>query len=694
MVALAAATLPSVAGEHAPSDAPIQILGGQRDERKDADGDGRAETWSVYVPVRVAVAGTYAFEWHVVREDGVTSRAFGRTAYVGSGDHEVRLDVPGPYVHSFGVVDEFRVAVHPAGAEGNVDSSAFRVSAYAPASWASAPVAFLATPFAWTTDDSGDGQQDTFHVDVWLDASADGAYRLLACAHGLAASPTCAERVTRLSAWTIGVVSLTVPVPPGAAGVLTAHVSLELEDSSGMALASHRTPAISFRARSKVLADPAIIGALDGRDALASGLAVSIPVHLNESAALEAKVTWIDVGTGQLVRAEQSLRRFPAGAQACVAPSKPEEAAVLLRGSVRPVAYWVVMDAGGVTVAAGRVTAPAPPVAKIRPATVQVLAGENFTLDDAGGEPPASARVWSLDGERVATGQRASLQLTEPGEYEVELVVHGALTAARDVVIVRVKADRPPDVSRVASEWRLREGERSTLHLPIADPDGRPVEISLDDAPPGLTLAQGSLVWTPTYAQAGDYGLFVTASDGAREASVRIRTVVAEGTALPTIARADGLRAAETLTASPGETVRLRLKAAFPDGTPVALRADLPDHATFADGVLEWRPAVGDGDREVLLSTEGNGPVARHRILLHAVHIITTTPITKVTLPPNVTVTTPPSIPGSGSAGTSAESQPIGIPSAVLEVGALALFAAPAIAAIALGLRVGRRAGP
>ena len=101
--------------------------------------------------------------------------------------------------------------------------------------------------------------------------------------------------------------------------------------------------------------------------------------------------------------------------------------------------------------------------------------------------------------------------------------------------------NRPPVFGRQLVDTVLQELEPLLMELDADDLDGDSVRYSIELAPDGVTIsAAGFLSWTPSYDQAGNYVIVISASDGDRSSESIVRATVLNRNRTPVFAESAG----------------------------------------------------------------------------------------------------------------------------------------------------------
>jgi len=149
------------------------------------------------------------------------------------------------------------------------------------------------------------------------------------------------------------------------------------------------------------------------------------------------------------------------------------------------------------------VTAPAT-IDESQPATFQA------SVSDSDG---VASVVWDFgDNTSPRSGSLVSHPFADPGTYTVTVAaadVRGASSSVQIVVSVS-PVDDLPQIAPIPTQ-RISEGESWTLLVLATDPDGDPLEYSLENAPAGMTIDPdtGQIDWSPSDTQGPDQSTVV-----------------------------------------------------------------------------------------------------------------------------------------------------------------------------------------
>ena len=110
----------------------------------------------------------------------------------------------------------------------------------------------------------------------------------------------------------------------------------------------------------------------------------------------------------------------------------------------------------------------------------------------------------------------------QAGTRSLTFVADDGQVRSRQTMTIRVTAaNRPPVWSPVADQTAL-SGQRFTLTLHAADPEGGPVRYSLVNRVQGAILLGNTFMWTPDYSQTGIHELTFVADDGRDSATTTV----------------------------------------------------------------------------------------------------------------------------------------------------------------------------
>ena len=198
-----------------------------------------------------------------------------------------------------------------------------------------------------------------------------------------------------------------------------------------------------------------------------------------------------------------------------------------------------------------------------------------------------------------------------PRSHDVVAEVSDGVQRARaETSLAITNVNRPPTLAPAAALAAASVSEQELLRLDLApaaaDPDGDALTYRITGLPPAATLHRtlGTLTWTPTYADAGQYPAELSVSDGALSAHAALQIEVRDVNRPPTI-RAPGIHQAD-----PGSALVITPVIADPDGDPLTVTAaPMPKGATITaeTGELRWTPSAKAAGQHPLTLTASDG---------------------------------------------------------------------------------------
>ena len=108
--------------------------------------------------------------------------------------------------------------------------------------------------------------------------------------------------------------------------------------------------------------------------------------------------------------------------------------------------------------------------------------------------------------------------LSQAGSYanvRFQVIDDGGLSASEAITITVTDLNRPPELTPIGP-MSVDEGQLLSFTVTGSDQDGDPLTFATGDLPAGATFtaATRTFSWTPTYAQAGEYPITFSVSDG------------------------------------------------------------------------------------------------------------------------------------------------------------------------------------
>ncbi|NRA41663.1 MAG: hypothetical protein HRU21_05060 [Pseudomonadales bacterium] len=190
----------------------------------------------------------------------------------------------------------------------------------------------------------------------------------------------------------------------------------------------------------------------------------------------------------------------------------------------------------------------------------------------------------------------------QAGSYTVELELNdGKASVPQSFQLQVMNANRPPVFQMPASESLLaQENEIWRLNILVSDADKDALQLSLLQAPVGLSIDGNQLSWLPDFSQAGEHEVVVQASDAEISVTLPLRIKVLNTNRLPNFDSAAPTAAKET------ELYDYQVVISDPDQTPLRLTlAQAPEGMQLQDKSLRWQPSysqAGEHSVELALS--------------------------------------------------------------------------------------------
>jgi YD repeat-containing protein len=235
------------------------------------------------------------------------------------------------------------------------------------------------------------------------------------------------------------------------------------------------------------------------------------------------------------------------------------------------------------------------------------------------------------------------VQFHQAGQHEVEFqVLAGGQKVHQTVTFSVLNANAAP-VFEQSDPWRVREGETIEFRVFAFDPDnpefvpqdrlpdgsltdleGTPPSVTYvaDSLPPGgeFDVDTGMFRWTPSYVQAGQYELVVSATDDGDGTGLPLTRQLTVPLQVLNLNRRPEITAIAAQTVQRDTVAQIPVSAIDPDGNALVLNATevspsgtLPPFITFTDhgdgtGLFSVAPGVGDrGDYSIILSATDDG---------------------------------------------------------------------------------------
>ncbi len=278
-----------------------------------------------------------------------------------------------------------------------------------------------------------------------------------------------------------------------------------------------------------------------------------------------------------------------------------------------------------------------------------VRQGDGFVLYLAGSDPDGGKVLYSstnLPEGAVLDANTGRFQWVVPYDLTGPVAVPIAVTSTTGLTLTKtitftVLSTQVAPVFDPQTGWTVDEGQSLTFQtfaidphnpgfkLPTRNPDGTlnpptpvsPVTYAISGLPAGATFdAQtATFSWVPSFIQAGQYTVTVTATDVADDnppLSARVTIPIT----VRNINRAPQIATISNVSLNRGQVLTLPATAIDPDGDPVVLSATnaltnmpFPSFATFVDngngnGVFHFAPLTGDrGNYSIVLRAADNG---------------------------------------------------------------------------------------
>ncbi|TMQ56084.1 MAG: PKD domain-containing protein [Candidatus Eisenbacteria bacterium] len=233
---------------------------------------------------------------------------------------------------------------------------------------------------------------------------------------------------------------------------------------------------------------------------------------------------------------------------------------------------------------------------------------ENVAASDPDGDPISSLTASGLPaGAAFAAGSgntTGTLTWTpgysQAGSYTVTFTASNALSGSANTVITVNNVDRAPVVTAPPTAAAV-VGKTFKLNITAVDPDGEAIgSLTASGVPSGATFAAGpgnttgTLTWSPTKSDVGEYDVTFTATNNLTASATTAITVSEKNH--PPVVTAPG-----TLTEPTLAPFTVNVTASDPDGEAInSLTASgLPGGATFTvgpgntSGTMSWTPQSG-----------------------------------------------------------------------------------------------------
>ena len=173
------------------------------------------------------------------------------------------------------------------------------------------------------------------------------------------------------------------------------------------------------------------------------------------------------------------------------------------------------------------------------------------------------------------------------GNHDVLLELRDPETVTQQAFTIKVNnTNRKPDLIEPPLEaLQLSESAAWAYEIVADDPDREAVAIELFNAPEGLTLEGKTLKWQPTYEQAGEYMIAVSAKDKLSQVQQRWILNVANLNRLPSIS------SKPAIVGSENQPYVYPVLATDPDNNLLAYSLiDPPEGMAMLEGAINWTP--------------------------------------------------------------------------------------------------------
>ena len=262
-----------------------------------------------------------------------------------------------------------------------------------------------------------------------------------------------------------------------------------------------------------------------------------------------------------------------------------------------------------------------------------VLQGDGFVLSFDGSDPdggPVTYSTTNLPEGAILDANTGRFQWTVPYDISGPVAVPITVTSSTGLTITQTITFTvlvAPAIPAFAPQpgWSVNEGQSLTFttfavdphdpsyQLPTRNPDGSlnpsndasPITYSVAGLPQGATYdpATATFSWTPSYTQAGQYDLTVTATDSADDTPVQSATIVIPIT-VAILDRPPQITPTGNISVNGGQTATLPVTVTDPNGQALTLTAidalnnmPLPSFVTFTDngngtGLFSFAPTI------------------------------------------------------------------------------------------------------
>ncbi len=207
----------------------------------------------------------------------------------------------------------------------------------------------------------------------------------------------------------------------------------------------------------------------------------------------------------------------------------------------------------------------------------------------------------------------------------------GSLADSEVVTITVNNVNQAPILATIGAK-SVNEGQLLSFRISATDPDATIPVLSIVNKPSGAVFVDsgngaGSLVWTPTFAQAGVYPVTFRASDG-QAADSEVVQITVNNVNRPPVLAAIGNRSVDE-----GQLLSFRISASDPDGDTLALSiANKPTGAIFVDsgngaGSLVWTPTFNQANVYNVTFRTSDGSLTDSEVVTITVNNVNQAPV-------------------------------------------------------------------
>ncbi|MBI2429563.1 MAG: Ig-like domain-containing protein, partial [Ignavibacteriales bacterium] len=223
---------------------------------------------------------------------------------------------------------------------------------------------------------------------------------------------------------------------------------------------------------------------------------------------------------------------------------------------------------------------------------------------------------------------------TQAGTYNITQIINdGKGGFANQPFVLTVKdVDRLPLFTKSLPDTSILAGQTIQYIYQAVDPDGTPVNFSLNDFPPGATITQAGLFsWTPQQNQSGTFRIVVAAGNAASIVRDTAFITVSQTNQLPVF-----VNVFVDTTIAENQTLTFTYQASDPDNDTLvwAFQSTPPSGMTIsAGGLLTWTPSFTQaGSYQIIVKVSDKSFSVTDTALIT---------VTNTNLPPNFTTVLP-----------------------------------------------------